>query len=544
MRSLERQLYAFDEYTLDLTRGCLRNAGGEIQLRPKSFELLRYLVQNAGRLISKDELVNAVWPNVIVGDDSLAQCMSELRNALNDRDQHIIKTVSRRGYLFDALVSSPPASSAVRQRSGLSNEPGDLPGLDAGLAPPISQPAVAPRLSIVVLPFANLSSDPEQQYFADGITEDLTTDLSRLTNMFVISRNTAFIYRNKPIGAKQIGRELGVRYLLEGSVRRSNSQVRVSAQLIDAATDAHLWAERFDGHTGDLLALQDEITGRIAVALDLELVNAEAARPTPNLDVLDYILQGRAAWMNPASYDNRAQAIRMFERALELDPRSVEAQCRLAIALTARTLEGMTDTAAADIARSKDLARKALVASPRSLLPHYAKGQVLRAQHRYKEAIREYETVIALNHNSVNAISALADCKLFTGPIEEVIPLQEQGLRLSPRDPLIANMYCRIGLVHLLQSRTDEAILWLEKALSVNPELPFLHVYLASACALNGKIKRAAAELAKARGVSLDGPYSSIARLRANSRYEAPTIRAFCEATLYAGLRKAGMPEE
>jgi tetratricopeptide (TPR) repeat protein len=185
-----------------------------------------------------------------------------------------------------------------------------------------------------------------------------------------------------------------------------------------------------------------------------------------------------------------------------------------------------------------------LVASPRSLLAHYAKGQVLRAQHRYKEAIPEYETVIALNHNSVGAISALAHCKLFSGPIEEVIPLQEQALRLSPRDPLIGNMYSRIGLVHLLQSRTDEAIRWLERALSANAELPFLHAYLASAYALNGEIERAAAELAEARRVSLDGPYSSIARLRTNSRYEAPTIRAFCEATLYAGLRKAGMPDE
>jgi TolB-like protein len=387
MRNLEQQLYAFDEYTLDLIRGCLRNAVREIQLRPKSFELLRYLVQNAGRLISKDELVNAVWPNVIVGDDSLAQCMSELRNALNDRDQHIIKTVSRRGYLFDALVSSPPASSAVRQRSGLSDEPGDLPGLDAGLAPPISQPAVAPRLSIVVLPFANLSNDPEQQYFADGITEDLTTDLSRIENMFVISRNTAFIYRNKPIGAKQIGRELGVRYALEGSVRRLSSQVRVSAQLIDAETDAHLWADRFDLNTEDLFALQDEITGRIAVALNSELVAAEVGRRTENPDAFDYILRGRASDAMPPTRDKYAQAIELFERALALDPRSVEAQNRLAIALVARVLDQMTSSAAADITRAKALVRQVSLAAPRHLLTHFAKGQILRVEKRYAEAI-------------------------------------------------------------------------------------------------------------------------------------------------------------
>ena len=162
--------------------------------------------------------------------------------------------------------------------------------------PRVSQPAVAPRLSIVVLPFTNLSNDPEQQYFADGITEDLTTDLSRIADMFVISRNTAFTYRNKPVDTKQIGRELGVRYVLEGSVRRSGNRVRVNAQLIDAETDAHLWAERFDGDTGDLFALQNEITSRIAIALNLELIAAEAARPTEHPDALDYILRGRAAF--------------------------------------------------------------------------------------------------------------------------------------------------------------------------------------------------------------------------------------------------------
>jgi TolB-like protein len=158
-----------------------------------------------------------------------------------------------------------------------------------------STPVAAPRLSIVVLPFANLSNDPDQQYFSDGITDDLTTDLSRMTDMFVISRNTAFTYRNKPVDTKQIGRELGVRYVLEGSVRRSGNQLRINAQLIDAETDAHLWAERFDGDTSDLFALQDEIASQIAVALDLELIAAEAARATEHPHALDYILEGRAA---------------------------------------------------------------------------------------------------------------------------------------------------------------------------------------------------------------------------------------------------------
>ena len=184
----------------------------------------------------------------------------------------------------------------------------------------ISQPFVAPRLSIVVLPFANLSNDPEQQYFADGITEDVTTDLSRLAHMLVISRNTAFTYRNKPVDTKQIGRELGVRYVLEGSVQRSGNRVRVTAQLIDAATDTHLWAERLDRDTGDLFALQNEITSRIANTLHLELIAAEAARPTDHPDAVDYILRGRAALFKPDSRDSYAEAISLFEQALSLDP--------------------------------------------------------------------------------------------------------------------------------------------------------------------------------------------------------------------------------
>jgi adenylate cyclase len=407
----------------------------------------------------------------------------------------------------------------------------------------ISKPLVAPRLSIVVLPFTNLSNDREQQYFADGITEDLTADLSRISDMLVISRNSAFTYKDKPVNAKQIGRELGVRYVLEGSVQRSGKQVRVTAQLINAETDAHLWAERLDRDTGDLFALQNEITGRIATALSAELVTAEATRPTDNPDALDYILQGRAV-LKPHSRESHAEQISLFERALALDPHSVEAQSQLATVLTSRVLEGWTDTAAADIARAEELVSQALSASPRSPLAHFAKGQVLRAQNRYGEAIPEYETVIAFNRNSVGALAALADCKLYVGPIEEVIPLQEQALRLSPRDPNISNMYARIGRVHALQSRTDEAIVWFEKARSANPGMPQRHAALASAYALKGETDRGAAELAEARRLSGDDRYSSIARLKTIAYFGVPKIRALYEATYFAGLRKAGVPEE
>jgi adenylate cyclase len=409
-----------------------------------------------------------------------------------------------------------------------------------------SPPLAAPRLSIVVLPFTNLSDDREQQYFADGITEDLTTDLSRLENMFVISRNTAFTYRNKPIDTKQIGRELGVRYVLEGSVRRSGDQVRVSAQLIDAVTDAHLWAERFDRDTGELFVLQNEITSRLANALGVELIAAEAARPTEHPDALDYILRGRAVLLKPRSRDTYGEAINFFEHALALDPRSVEAQSWLARSLAGRVRNGMTGSAPTDLARAEGLVGQALAASPRSAYAHLVKGEVLRAQGRYEDAIPEYETGLALNRNFVGALHGLAWCKLYAGSIDEVIPLEEQAIRLSPRDPGIAYRHGLIGLVHLLQSRTDEAIVWLEKARSAMPTVPFLHGHLASAYALRCETERAAAELTEAWRLDDGDLFSSIAHLKAGGgwRWCMPKIRALFEVTYLAGLRKAGMPEE
>jgi adenylate cyclase len=401
----------------------------------------------------------------------------------------------------------------------------------------------APRLSIIVLPFANLSDDREQQYFADGITDDLTTDLSQLPPMFVISRNTAFTYRNKPVDTKQIGREVGVRYVLEGSVRRSGNRLRVNAQLIDAETDSHLWAERFDGETGDLLALQNEITSRIAGALNLELTAREAARPTGHPDALDYILRGRAAYSKAASRETYAEAINLYERALELDPQSAEAQSLLARTLAARAMDGLTDSAAADLARAEGLVEEALAALSRSPLAHFAKGHVLRAQGRIEEAVPEYETAIELNRNWVFAYVALGACKLWIGSLEDAIPLAEQAIRLSPRDPNIGIMYDRIGYVHLLHSRIDQAIFWLEKARSANPAQPVYRAHLASAYALKGETERAATELAEARRLSADDRYSSIAHLTAAQYFGGPNIHALLETTFFAGLRKAGMPE-
>ena len=520
-------VFRFGDHVLDIERRELRRGAELVALEPQVFDLLTYLVRNRGRVVSKDDLIRDVWGGRIVSDSAVATRLNAARKAVNDSGaaQRVICTVHRRGVRFIGEVSEDCEAAARGE-----------------ILPAAAVPPTAPRLSIAVLPFANLSNDPEQQYFADGITGDLTSDLSRIPDMLVISRNTAFIYRGKPVDTKQIGRELGVRYVLEGDVQRSGNRVRVSAQLIDAETDAHLWAERFDGDAGDLFALQDEITNRISVALDLELVDAEAARPIERPDTRDYILRGRAVRLKPPSRENRTEAVLLFERALALDQKSVSAQSWLAIELTARALDFMTDTAAADIVRAESLAERALAASPRNPLTRFAKGQVLRAQDRYGEAIPEYETVIALNRNWANAHSHLGWCKFVTGSIEEVIPAQERAIRLSPRDPQIGLFYFRIGFAHLLQSRIDEAIVWCEKARNATPAHPLFRALLASAYALNGEIERAVAELAEARRLVLDDRYSSIARLRAAVSWGAP--KDLVESTYFAGLRKAGVPEE
>jgi adenylate cyclase len=587
------EIFLFEEFRLDrrgdgLSRRDERGVFVPVSIGLRALDVLEVLVKRAGDLVSKEEIMAAVWGRTVVENANLTVQISALRRVLDQgrAEGSCIQTVAARGYRFVAPVTRvepgvppPPASPALAvlpplnsphlgQRRGRANlamtaGPVLLSLVIAGTAwwwwpAPVSpaaripivaatpQPFVAPRLSIVVLPFANLGKDPDQQYFADAITEDLTTDLSRIPGMLVISRNTAFAYKNKPIESKQLGHELGVRYLLEGSVQRSGNRLRVSAKLIAAEAGAHLWVERFDRDIGDLFELQNEITKQISIALDThtQLIVAEAARPTENPDALDYILRGRAAQAKGSLPTWYSEAVGWYERALALDPTSTEAQSRLALALTGRVFDGMTETASADIERAKGLLEQALTSSPRDPLAHFVKGRLLKLNRHCEEAIPEFEIAAASNPNWISAIKQIADCKFLTGEGDRVLPLYEQIIRLSPRDPLLAWVYHWIGIVHLFQSRPDEAKLWFEKSVTAHPAIAPPHYGLAVVYGNKGELAHAAAELAEARKRDSTDRYLTIANSKANGDLNTPALRTQFEEIWVAGLRKAGKPEE
>jgi len=576
------EIFLFEDFRLDRRGGLYRRddvgAFVPVAIGSRALDILGVLIEPAGEVVTKDEIIAAVWPGTVVEASNLTVQISALRAVL-DRGRangSCIQTVSGRGYRFAArvtrcgtdppptvggngedrgagapLVSRLPTGARARRRAWR-----EIASLCVALAVSGSLAAwiwdhrwsdsadMRPRFSMVVLPFFEPWDRPGPGTFRRRDNQRLDGRAVADRRGFVISRNTAFTYRSRSVDTKQIGRELGVRYVVEGGVRGSGNKVRVDAQLVDSETDALVWAEQFDGETADLLALEGDIARRIAIALGIELVGREAARPTRYPDAVDYTLRGMAVMNAPKTRRTYAEAISLFDRALTLDPRAVEAQSYLAIFLAGRVTADVTDTAAADIARAEALAGQAVAASPQSAAPHMAQAMVLRAQNRFNEAIRAYDAVLTLNRNFVPAYANIAYAKLSAGSTEDAIPLLEEAIRLSPRNSDVGSWYEAIGRAHLMEARADQAVFWLEKARGANPgKGPGLRASLASAYALEGESERAAAELAEARRLGSDDRYSSISRLRAAFTRE-PKAQALLEATYFAGLRKAGMPEE
>jgi adenylate cyclase len=360
-----------------------------------------------------------------------------------------------------------------------------------GSPPPAIASAAAPRLSIVVLPFTNLSNDPEQEYFVDGITDDLTTDLSQIPDSLLIARNTAFTYKGKAIDAKQVAHELSVRYVLEGSVRRMGDQVQANVQLIDGETGAHVWADRFETDRRNLGEAQSQITGRLAQALHVELVQDAARRiereRSVNPDARDLVMRGWALWYRrPLSAANRQEAQQAFERALEIDPRSIDARIGIALLLT-NGPDGSRTFVLEDRERAEKLLREALELDANRSMAHGAMGQLRKVEDRQAEAQAEFETAIALDRNNAWAIQQLATTFMLGGQPEPCMVYAEKALKLSPRDSFA---YLALGKCHLLLGQIDEAMPLLRKAEAIGPGSWFVHLKLAAPSVLRARPRR------------------------------------------------------
>jgi TolB-like protein/class 3 adenylate cyclase len=418
------------------------------------------------------------------------------------------------------------------------------PPAQGGPAPAPAPEKSTPRLSIVVLPFANISGAPEQEHFVDGVTESLTTDLSRIRGTVVIGRNTAFTYKGKAADLKQIGRELNVRYVLEGSIQRGGNRMRVNVQLIDAETGSHLWAERFDKPLADLFDMQDEIVARLANALSAQLVAAEARRAekAPNPDSMDLYFQGLASVNKGRTPDTLAEARGFFDRALAADPGNIDA---LIGSATADALEGVnsfvTDPAAAFAAAEAKLT-KALSSIPDRARGHMWAGYVGILTRRASEGIAECEHALELDRNLASAHAYVGMGEMFLGRAEETEAHIAEALRLSPRDT-VAYIWMHIaGMAKTHLCLYEQAVAWSRRATEANRNFPPAYFWLGAALARLHRLDEARS--AVKTGLALH-PSFSMSRARAawTARSDDPTYLAQLEP-IFDGLRKAGMPEQ
>jgi TolB-like protein/Tfp pilus assembly protein PilF len=396
-------------------------------------------------------------------------------------------------------------------------------------------PAEAAHLSIVVLPFTNLSSDPAQDYFADGVTENLTTDLSRIRGSFVIARNTAFTYKGKSIDAKEIGKELGVRYVLEGSVQRDQNRVRVNAQLIDTASGAHLWADRFEEDASDLFKLQDQVVARLANSLGNELIKAEGEKGgrTQSPDAIDLVMRGSALLqLIPVPKDSNDAARALFERALAIDQNYAAALAGDAFTYMIEFAYGWTNPQTDYDAKIIGQADRAIALAPDNLDAYNAKNAYLYLSHRANEAVDVADAGLAVDPNSARLYAARGNAETSLGRFEQAESDVRQAIRLSPRDPRMGNWLFFIGSAELEQGHYDAAIDEFHKAIEsgYRPYMPYAN--LAAAYALDGKMDDAKSAVAEAR------------RLNPNLTVKWAIAHSPNVPKAFEGLRKAGLPEE
>ena len=524
----EGRILEFAGYFLDLAAHSLTHREGrEVSLTSGEFKLLAALAERAGRVLSRDQLLQLVaGREAETYDRSVDMQVVRLRRKIEPDPNRpsLIVTVPGGGYRFAPIVRVLK------------------PTAEAAIAPISRAPAASrPRLSIAVLPFANMSSGSDEDYFADGVTESLTTDLSRMRGAFIIAPSTAFAYRQRPIDVRTLGHELNVRYVLDGSVQRSDGRMRVGVKLVDAETCACLWAERFDKPVIEFFALQDEIVSHLARQLDTALIAVEARRASqsPEQDALDLYFQGMAWVHRGYARDNLAKADEYFERALTLDPQHVDAL--VGRAWVEMTLAGgyTTEDRVERLERARAALRGALALAPDHAMARLCLGRVEISSRRPAAAIAECERALSLDGNLAAAHATIGLAKIFMGRGDETVAHVQDALRLSPRDPFAMSWTATAGLSKLYTGRDEEAVEWFRRSIGLFHAAPNAHFYLAAALALLGRAEEA--RIAVATGLMVN-PAFSILRFRDSSFGDEPRFLQQRER-VYDGLRKAGAPE-
>jgi len=519
-------LYRFEGCTLDLTRGCLEAAGHEVELRPKCFDVLRHLLENGNRLISKEELVAAAWPQVAVTDESLARCISDVRAAIADHEHKIIKTVPRRGYLFTADVTRHEHAEPWEQQSGPAAE---------------TVHVLSERPSIAVLAFTSMSGDLDQEYFSDGITEDIITELSRFSELLVIARNSSFRYKGQSVDVRQVGRELGARYVLEGSVRRAGDCIRIAVQLIDATTGVHRWAERYDRKLEDTFAVQDEVARTIVRLLAVHVNKAETeralAKPPAAWLAYDHYLRAAHTFLRFHSTFDKEDLLQVrcsLDRALAIDPNYARAHALLSKSCIELWIHGWNDVcpwpAAIDAAHQS--AREAVRLAPDLSGAHVALGWALSFMRQYEAAIAEFERATELNPNLTDNYFAFV--LLVTGEPARAVQTLEAQMRLDPfYRPSVSSW---LGLAYYLLGRYADALVQLQTAVPRAPNHVQSRRFLAATYAKLGQLDKAREEVAEALRID---PRFTIDRAIFTKICKRPEDREHFND----GLRKAGFPE-
>lgn len=509
--------FAFENYVFDPDRRELTCDSKPIAIGPLAFDLLEYLLRNRSHVVSKNDLIEAVWGGRIVSESTLTSHVNAVRTAIGDsgEEQRLVRTVARKGYRFVGEVSE--------------TKPRGLPVLP-----------LPDRPSIAVLPFLNLSGDPAQEYFVDGVVEDITSALSRMSWLFVIARNSSFTYKGRAVDVKQVGRELGVRYVLEGSMRKAANRVRITGQLIDATPGVHIWAERFEGTLDNIFDLQDQISASVVGAIVRQLEQAEIERarrkPTDSLDAYDYYLRGRAN-LNLGTREAIDEGLPFFYRAIELDPDFASAHAMAAWCHFWRKVNGWMTDRPREIAEGTRLAHRAVELGKDDAVALTRGGHALA--HFVGDldmSIALVDRALALDPNLAAAWFLGGFLRTERGDPDNAIDYFSRAMRFSPLDPEMFRMQAGMALAHLLAGRFDAASSWAEKAYRELPSFLMVVGIIAASHALAGRSDEAQRAMSHLRQLDPTLRVSSLADW-------LPLHRPKDLATFADGLRKAGLPE-